>query len=260
MNDLDLQALRMAKALLEKPGVTAQITHFVGQPIEKGLAKLPARVQSSVHKAAEKSVRVAFEVATSTMPAKDQDTRSRNLEHKIMVAGTGGLGGFFGPMALLIELPISATLMMRSIIDIARSEGENIHDPEAKLACLEVFAFGGPSAADDAAGSGYIMTRAALARTFADASRVLVGKSLANESASVITKLIASIASRFQLVVTEKVAAQLVPLIGAVGGAGINVLFMDHFQDMARGHFVVRRLEKKYGAEEVQRRYLEMKI
>lgn len=260
MDNLDLQSLRLAKGLLEKPGLTARITNTLGMPIEKGLQKLPDKVRSSVHKAAEKSIAVAFDVASSTFPGQTSITQSNNFVHKVAVAGTGGLGGFFGPLALFIELPLSATLMMRSIIDVAQSEGEDIRNPETKLACLQVFAFGGPSEKDDAAGSGYIMTRAALARTFADASRVLLGREAAQESAGVIAKVIASVAARFQVIVSEKVAAQLVPLIGAAGGAGINVLFMDHFQGIARGHFIVRRLEKKYGVEEVQRQYLEMKI
>jgi hypothetical protein len=41
----------------------------------------------------------------------------------------------------------------------------------------------------------------------------------------------------------------------AVGGATIKVLFIDHFQDMARGHFIVRILEKAYGEDEVRARY-----
>lgn len=258
MDSVDLQFLRMAKKLLEKPSLTARMAAKVGAPVEKGLTLLPKTIQSTIHKATEKSIHVAYEAAVSTME-KQSGRNANNLGHKMMVASTGGLGGFFGPLALMVELPISTTLIMRSIIDIAQSEGENIGDVETKLACLEVFAFGGYSEVDDAAGSGYIMTRAALAKTFTEAARV-VGKSIANESAPFMARLLASIASRFQLVVTEKVAAQMMPLVGAVGGAGINVIFMDHFQDMARGHFIVRRLEKKYGIEEVRRLYLETKI
>ena len=57
---------------------------------------------------------------------------------------------------------------------------------------------------------------------------------------------------------SEKVAAQSVPVIGAVGGALINTVFMDHFQNMARGHFTVRRLERSYGASEIEACYQEV--
>ena len=53
----------------------------------------------------------------------------------------------------------------------------------------------------------------------------------------------------------EKAAAMAIPIIGAIGGGGINLLFIDHFQDMSRGHFVVRKLERKYGADLVRTTY-----
>ncbi|KHD89207.1 MAG: peptidase [Bdellovibrio sp. ArHS] len=259
MDSVDLQSLRIAKELLERPGITARIAAKIGTPVEKGLALLPDRLQKTVHRAAEKSIHIAYDIAMRTVePSTKKD--SNNLGHKLAVAGTGGAGGFLGPASLLIELPISTTLMMRSIIDIAQSEGEDIADVDTKLACLEVFAFGGLSTADDAAGSGYIMTRAALSKAFTDAAKSVLGKSLAEETAPLFVRLFSSIASRFQVVVAEKVAAQLIPLVGALGGATINVIFMDHFQDMARGHFVVRRLERKYGINEVQTLYRELII
>jgi hypothetical protein len=62
------------------------------------------------------------------------------------------------------------------------------------------------------------------------------------------------------VVVSEQAAAKAVPVVGAAGGAVINVLFMDHFQDMARGHFIVRRLEARYGSSIVQRAYESLAI
>jgi hypothetical protein len=35
----------------------------------------------------------------------------------------------------------------------------------------------------------------------------------------------------------------------------VNYAFMDHFQTLAQGHFTVRRLERKYGADEVKKHY-----
>jgi hypothetical protein len=46
-----------------------------------------------------------------------------------------------------------------------------------------------------------------------------------------------------------------VPIIGAVGGGSINLLFMNHFQEVAHGHFTIRRLERKYGEDIVKRAY-----
>jgi hypothetical protein len=52
--------------------------------------------------------------------------------------------------------------------------------------------------------------------------------------------------------------AQTIPVLGAIGGGLVNTLFISHFQDMARGHFAVRRLERKYGADIVQHAYLQL--
>ena len=68
-------------------------------------------------------------------------------------------------------------------------------------------------------------------------------------------RLIAQLATRFGVNVSEKAAAQAVPVIGAAGGAVINVLFIDHFQDMARGHFTVRKLERIYSSERIREEY-----
>jgi hypothetical protein len=145
--------------------------------------------------------------------------------------------------------------MLRSIADVARSEGEKIKALETKLACLEVFALGGNSRIDDAAETGYYAVRVALAKALSEAAKYIAEKGLVNESAPAIVRFIAAIAARFGVVVSEKAAAQAVPAIGAAGGAIINTVFIDHFQDMARGHFIVRRLERKYGEKTVRREY-----
>ncbi len=55
-----------------------------------------------------------------------------------------------------------------------------------------------------------------------------------------------------------KMVAQSLPVIGAAGGALLNTLFIDHFQDPTRGHFTVRRLERSYGRETVRVAYLRL--
>ena len=71
----------------------------------------------------------------------------------------------------------------------------------------------------------------------------------------VLLRLINQLALRFEINVTEKLAAQAIPVLGAVGGAAINTMFIDHFQDMAHGHFIIRRLERGYSAEFIRGEY-----
>jgi hypothetical protein len=75
------------------------------------------------------------------------------------------------------------------------------------------------------------------------------------EGGPMLLRFITQVASRFGVVVTQKVAAQTLPVIGALGGAAVNYTFMQHFQDIARGHFTVRRLERTYGKELVRSEY-----
>jgi hypothetical protein len=75
------------------------------------------------------------------------------------------------------------------------------------------------------------------------------------EGAPVLVRFIALVASRFGAVVTQKVAAQTLPVVGARGGAAVNYAFIEHFQEVARGHFTVRRLERVYGKNVVRTEY-----
>lgn len=255
INSQDISDLRFAKQLLEHPGIAAKIADKIGKPIEIAMDLLPEKVKGVVHRATEASISKALQVAVKTMSQDVGAVEARNALHKLLVGVTGAAGGAFGVAALPVELPISTTLMLRSIMDIARSEGERIEDAAARLACLEVFALGGGSSADDAAESGYFATRIALSRAIGEAATFIAQKGLVEEGAPLVARLIMSIAARFEVVVTQKVAAELVPVVGAAGGAAINLLFMNHFQAMARGHFIIRRLEKKYGPSLVREHY-----
>ena len=88
-----------------------------------------------------------------------------------------------------------------------------------------------------------------------DSARFVANEGVSAQSAPVIARLISQIAARFGVVVSEKVAAQAAPILGAIGGATVNAAFADHFQTLARGHFIVRRLERKHGASLVAFEY-----
>jgi hypothetical protein len=252
----ELDELRQAKALLENPGLAAKLASYVGSPVEKGMKMLPRRWQAGVHGATEKALMKALDVAVRSLAARSGAKGSRNAAHRVAVAASGAVGGAFGLIALGVELPISTTIILRSIADIAASEGEDPRHIDTKLACLVVFALGSPrDARDNAAESGYFAARSALATAVTEASKHLAQKGLAKGGGPALVRLVSLIAARFGVVVSEKTAAQLVPVIGAAGGALINTLFIAHYQDMARGHFIVRRLEKIHGAEPVRLAY-----
>lgn len=256
LTDHEAQQLHTAIALLENPSLAAKITSLVGSPIEKGFALLPDSVSKNIADVSQTALLKAAEAAIFTL--KDvPETTPANHWHKLGVAISGGVGGFFGIAGIAVELPLSTTIILRSIADIARSHGESMRELETKTACLEVFALGGPSNADDATESGYYVVRSLLAKSLAEATEHMAQKGLSNELSPILIHFISTIAERFGIQVSEKIAAQAVPIIGALGGAVINTVFIDHFQDMARGHFTVRMLERQYGKEAVALWYAE---
>lgn len=87
------------------------------------------------------------------------------------------------------------------------------------------------------------------------AARFIAERGVIEEGSPILVRFITQVASRFGVVVTQKAAAQAVPVIGALGGATVNYAFIEHFQDVARGHFTVRRLERAYGKDLVRREY-----
>ena len=128
-------------------------------------------------------------------------------------------------------------------------------DPQTALACLEVFALGGRTEADDHLNSSYFAIRTLLARSMSEASRYVIQKGLVDEAAPVMVKLASKIAARFGVALSQKMAAQAIPVIGAMGGAAVNLAFLQHFEQIAEGHFTVRRLERLYGAAPVRAEY-----
>jgi hypothetical protein len=253
MNEHDLADLARYKRLLEHPSFVARITSLVGTPMETVMDRLPARWRKSIGNITQAALRKSLALAAATMD--NEPTEASPRLHKVAAGVTGAVGGVFGLVSLPVELPVSTTIMLRAIADIARESGEDLAQPAARLECLNVFALGGIAGGDDGAESGYFAVRTALGRVVGEALAYIAERGLVSEGAPALVRLVTTIAVRFQAQVSQKVAMQAVPLIGAASGAAINLAFTDHFQDIAIGHFGVRRLERQYGAEVVREAY-----
>ena len=177
------------------------------------------------------------------------------LLHKALATASGATGGAFRLATLPIELPVSTIIMLRSSADIARSEGEDLSDPESALSCVQVFALGGWAGSADMSQSGYFAVRGMLAKSVSEAARFVAERGLIEEGAPIVVRFVSQVASRFGVVLTQKIAAQALPIVGALGGASVNYLFIEHFQETAQGHFTVRRLERAYGKDIVRAEY-----
>ncbi|MGF0068296.1 EcsC family protein [Candidatus Spyradosoma sp. SGI.093] len=245
----DLRDLKRAHELASQTPFIIRVSDVIGKLPTKALEVLPDKVSSHVASATKKSLETALNVALFTMDTSSKGEESNDWWHKFAVLLTGGVGGAFGFAALAVELPITTGIMLRSIADIARSEGEDLNQPRVRLECLNVFALEGGKKNDDDADTGFLATRMALTRLLGEAAEYYMKKAGTKATAPVFVKLIEQIAAKFGVTVSQKVASQAIPVVGGVAGATINTLFMDYYQDMARAHFILRRLERKYPPE-----------
>ena len=248
-----LRALRHAVRRLETRDFAGRIADYAGQPIARMLRLMPKFASERVHRAVEAAILQCLNVALRSIEPRSKRPPAHRAS-SVLAGVTGGVSGFFGIAALPLELPVTTTLMLRAIADTARHHGEDLSTLDARLACIEVFALGAPQPGQRAH-FGYYASRALLGRFTADASAILLERGVANLSAPVVGGLVAEIAARYGTVVAERAAASALPLIGALGGATVNVIFMNHFQQVAQAHFMVRRLERQYGSAVVREAY-----
>lgn len=239
------QELERAVGLLEQPRLAIRLANVAGKPLDGALSAIPAlnsTLQSALRKAILQCLTVAIE-------SQEQEAFEPSpWLPKTLTGLTGGVGGLFGAAALPIELPLTTTLMLRAIVDIARHHGEDLQSLEPRLACLQVFALGNRKA-DAGAIIGYYVARRTLNKLTSELVAGLVERTVLDASAPVVTRMVSEIASRFGLVWSERFVAGGVPVLGALGGATLNMIFMDHFERVAQGHFTIRRLEREHGRE-----------
>ena len=249
----DHAALTSAVRRLENPNFAARLADYAGAPINRIMSMLPKTVNRQISGMVRHAVMKGLDVAVDTL--EDKPPPSPATKFSSFLAGVAGaVSGLFGFGALAIELPLTTTVMLRSIAEIARHEGEDLSTLEARLACLEVFAFG-TKRTDQNVDVGYYAARTLISKYTSDVAALFLERGAIDASAPVVSNLVTEIVSRFGVVVSDKVAAGAVPIIGALSGATVNVIFMDHFQKIAKGHFTLRRLERTYGSAHIRQHY-----
>ncbi|MFW5444589.1 MAG: EcsC family protein [Methylococcaceae bacterium] len=258
MQQADLAVLANAAQQLESSSFATSISHIIGMPIEKAMSALPGHWSNIVSRSTKKALEKALDAALFSL--KKKSAKPKNNVHKLLVGASGAIGGSFGIAALAFELPMSATIMLRSIADIARSFGEDLDELDSKMACLTVFALsgGGSTKSSEAADTSYYAVRSFLTKALGDTANHIAVHGISKEGAPVLVKLINAVSVRFSVPVSGKLAAQSLPIVGAVSGSSVNWLFIQHYQKMAKAHFSIRALERKYDEKTVESLYKEI--
>ena len=266
----DLRFLDEAARYLERPSFLIRIADLVGQPAEKLLAMLPSQAHQLVSQAAHSALQRAFKVAVRTLDGRRwplvghwRPAAGPRL-HVALTALTGGAAGLFGWSGAAVEIPVTTTLMLRSIARVAQQSGADLNDPLTVMHCLAVFSYGTPgpqpavSTRLEAMESAFLSWRVAMASAVSEAAAYIArhgAAGAAHSTAPALVRFLSRIASRFQIVIRDKLAAEAVPVAGAVTGSLINAAFTDHFNRVAEYHFGILRLERLHGAQVVQEAY-----
>lgn len=243
--------------------------NFIGGKIEDGVELLPEKVQTFIFKKTSSVLEKVVQVNLKTMKNGKPFKKPSKVVYKTLVTTTGATSGFLGAgtpiigqAAFAADLAVTTKFIMRTIMDIARGKGEDLHTVEAQFQCLQVLALGGSGKDDDGADTSYYASRIVIQSGVNKASEIgLQGlaKSLSS-SANPLYQSFSVIVARFSSKVSEKVAAQFLPVVGGLTGGAINYTFITHFQKMAEAHFTIRMLERKYGLNFIQQKYNAIEI
>ena len=271
---MDRAFIAAAVRKLERPGRFVEFLNTMGKPAEALINHLPAWASARVERAVQRTLVDAVGWAAKSLDGSlhadekhvsalsNAVVKSRGAMHVTAAAILGGVSGAFGVAALPFELPVTTLVILRSIAAIARDFDANLDDPTTRLECVSVLSLGGPAISDDAMESSYLTSRVGLALLLRDAGRFIAGKStvqlsqaLARGAAPEVTRLIGAIAGRLGYLAIDLAYAELVPIVGAVGGAALNGYFANFFNQIAYYHFGLRRLERLYGEDTIQSIY-----
>lgn len=260
----DETLIKKAKQEMNNVNFLMKGFNFIGNKIEDGVELLPEKFQNFVFKKTTSILEQVVKVNLKTMKKGKPFKKPSRIVYKTLVTSTGAISGFLGAGTPIVgqavfaaDLAVTTKFIMRTIMDIARSKGENLHTIEAQFQCLQVLALGGSSKDDDGADTSYYASRIAIQTSITKASEIgLQGfiKTLSSSS-NPLYKSFSVIVARFSSKVSEKIAAQLIPVVGGVTGGTINFVFISHFQKMAEAHFTIRMLERKYGIEVIQQKF-----
>lgn len=254
LTDEHLAQLRIARRHLVEVPLGMKLAEQIGKTFHAVSKQLPDQTLKRIYGIVGKSLEHGSRWAVATVRGK-QWVSDQRRRHKVIVGASGAIGGALGVAGFAAEFPFTTLAMLRSIAAIARSHGEHLEDPQVALECVSVLAYGSGENGAKPAENRYYATRVAVTPAISQAVQFLGGHATARVPANAspaLLRILSPVVTRFGEAAVQKFLVQSVPVLGGVAGAGINLAFIDYFQNVAHGHFTVRRLERTYGAERVR--------
>lgn len=218
--DAEAELDRLAAHYRAAGGTGMQLLNALGGRAEGLLDTLPEAIRDSLSEATERALILSMQAAQRSRRAVPDQKPWVNTA---VVTAMGAAGGFGGLATALVELPATVTVLLRAIQGVAGEHGFDPDSDNVQFDSIRVFSAAGPLSTDDGADLGFLSLRVTL-------------------TGGAMHKLIAAVAPRLAAVLGQKLAAQTVPVLGAVAGAGTNYLYTRYYQQIARVHFGLRRL------------------
>ena len=226
--ELAARVAALAQRQHRASGVLLSAITFVGGQVEDTLRLLPAGARRQIDTAARAALQRSYELAARSRSGRMAGVASTDAMHKALATLSGALGGLGGLPTALAELPVATTVIFRAVQSVAEAHGEDPLSEETRLNCLAVFGAGAPGPDDDGIDTAFIGARLGL-------------------TGAALHGLIARVAPRFATVLSQKLATQAVPVLGAAAGAGTNYAFTDYYVEMAHVHFGLRAVIREHG-------------
>ena len=224
--DLAAEIAPLARRYKRANGPVIRLVNRLGLTLESQLSLLPEGVRSQLERLTAQALETSYGLAGR---APDLGDRAPMLA-AVAAGAAGGAGGLATAVA---ELPVTVTLILNMIRSEAREAGLDPDQDGVRAECLQVFAAGSPLARDDGVNTSFLASRLAL-------------------TGSTVQNLIKTIAPRLAVVLGQKLAAQAVPVIGAVSGAALNAAFLSYYREVARVRFALIKLAQVHGADAVE--------
>ena len=218
--DVEAQLDALARRYKRAGGVGISVLNLVGGSAENLIEQLPRPVRSNLEKATVAALNQAMRAAHSSRAVVPDQ---KSWLNQVVATAMGAAGGAGGLPTALAELPVTTTLLLRVIQGVAVEHGFDPDAENVQFDCVQVFSAAGPLSGDDGTDLGFLSARVAL-------------------SGKAMQAIIHKIAPRLAMVLGQKLAAQAVPVLGAMAGAATNYAYTSYYQDMAHVHFGLRKL------------------
>lgn len=224
--DAELRALVEVHRRASGPGM--RLLSLLGDQAGSLLDRIPGPVKGQLEANASRALELSYSGAKATRNSRLPDPA--DWLTTAMTSAMGAAGGMGGLPSAMAEIPVTTTVLMRAMQGIAAEHGFDPAEQDTRLDCLQVFAAAGPLTGDEGGEAGFLTLRLAL-------------------SGPGMKALVARVAPIFAMTMGRKLAAQAVPVLGAVAGAAVNWVYTSYYQDMARVHFGLKAIARDRGMD-----------